>query len=255
VTVTDHANVAATGGIRAVTIDFPFISSESRALQIAARELKERTLTLGSGTVIVDRDSWDAVPGDIRRLSWARYGLSELPVRVLSINPGTLEDGSIEVEVSEDVYGLPDVPYVVTEDPPSTPTTAQKDPYVPTVTERTAQDATTGTLTLLVLDEGSVVTDIAFSTQSGLGAASGYVSDSTAPYETTVALTTGYPSYIYWRVTYTDNTGASQTITGTATFTPSASGTGGTSGLQVVINDGSGGFISVFDSTADEVVT
>ena len=236
VTLTDHANVAATGGIRAVTLEFPFVSNEARAIKIAARELKERTIPLGTGTLVVDRATWDAVPGDLFKLSWDRYGLVNVPIRVLSVNPGTLEDGALEIEVSQDVYGFPDVPYVVTEDPPSTPTSAQPDPTVPTVTERTSQDATTGTLTLLVLDEADVVTAVEFSTQSGNSTASGYSADGSVPYTATVALDSVFPSYIYWRVTYTDNTSTSQTITGTATFTAIA--TASTSSGTLLTDDG-----------------
>ena len=254
VTLTDHANVFATGTVRSTTLQFPYLSNQADAIQVGARELKERTLPLGSGTLVVDRNKWDAVPGDVLKLSWARYGLVDVPVRVLSVNSGSLEDGLLDIEVSQDVYGLPDVPYVVEEDPPSDPTTATKDSGVPTVTERTSQDATTGTLTLLILDESNRVTAVEFSTQSGNNTASGYSADSSVPYETTVSLDPGFPSYIYWRVTYTDVDGNSQTITGTATFTASSGATGSISGQQIVINDGSGGFIDVFDSTAQEVV-
>ena len=254
VTLTDHANVFATGTVRSTTLQFPYISNQMDAIQVGARELKERTLPLGAGTLVVDRNKWDAVPGDVLKLSWARYGLTDVPVRVLSVNAGSLEDGLLEIDVSQDVYGLPDVPFVIEETPPSDPTTATKDSGIPTVTERTSQDATTGTLTLLVLDEANRVTAVEFSTQSGNTTASGYSADSSVPYETTVALDPGYPSYIYWRVTYTDAGGNSQTITGMATFTASSGATGSASGQQIVINDGSGGFIDVFDSTAQEVV-
>jgi hypothetical protein len=256
VTLTDHANVAATGEVRSQTMEFPWISTESRALKVGARELKAGTLPLDKGTLIVDRDSWDAVPGDVRRLSWARYGLVDVPVRVLSMSAGTLEDGSIEIEVVEDVYGQPDVPFTVADDPPSTTGTGTTDTSTPKVQQFPTADATTGYLTLVVIDPESRVTDVSFSTQTGNGAASGFVTDASIPYATTVPLDPAATSYNYWQVTWTDALSVSQIITGAVPYAASASGTGSTtgSGSQIVINDGLGGFIDVFDSTADEVV-
>ena len=254
VTLTDHANVFATGGVRQVTLDFPFVSTEANAIKVGARELKERTLPLGSGTVVTDRSSWDGVPGDVFSLSWSRYGIVDLPVRVLSVAYGTLEDGSIEIEIVEDAFGWPDVPYSVSEAPPTDTTGASRTNDAPQVTPVTAQDATTGSLTLLVLDTGTRVTAVEFSTQSGNTTASGYSPVASPPYTANVTLDPAFPSYIYWRVLYDDASSVSQTISGQVSFTVSPSAPGSTSGQQIVINDGSGGFDPVFDSTAQEVV-
>jgi hypothetical protein len=255
VTLTDHANVAVTGSVRSTTIEFPWISTEAQALKVGARELKANTLPLDRGTLIVDRDSWDAVPGDVRKLSWARFGLVDVPVRINSMSAGTLGDGSIEIDVVEDVYGFPDVPFTVADAPPSTVGNAGSETSTPKVQTFPTADATTGYLTLVVTDPESRVTDVSFSTQIGTTLPSGFVTDATLPYSTTVPLDPSATSYIYWQVTWTDSLSVSQVITGAVPYGSNASAPGsGSSGSQIVINDGFGGFEDVFDSTADEIV-
>ena len=45
------------------------------------------------------------------------------------------------------------------------------------------------------------------------------------------------------------------TLDGSEVFAASPTASDGTTGLQIVINDGLGGFEDVFDSTADELVS
>jgi hypothetical protein len=233
VTLTDHGNVAATGSVRSQTMEFPWISNESRALKVGARELKAGTLPLGKGTLVVDRNGWDAVPGDVRKLSWAKFGLIDVPVRILSVNAGTLEDGSIEVEVVEDVYGQPDVPFTVADDPPSTPGIGAPETSTPKVQVFPTYDSTTGYLTIVPVDPESRITDVSFSTQTGNGTPSGFATDASLPYATTVALDPSYQSYIYWRVTYTDSLSVSQTLTGAVPYPASPGATGAETGALV----------------------
>lgn len=253
VSLTDHANVFATGSVRSIAFEFPYISTETWALKVGARELKGASLPLGKGTVTVTRWAWDAVPGDVFRLNFARYGLVDVPVRVLSMNSGDLDNGSIELEIVEDLFGLPDVPYTVDSgtwtDPGASNLTA------PVVSVAQSDDGVTGQASLFIQND-SVVTLVEFSTQSGRDIPSGFGSVSGGPsYDSpSVDLSATAPSYIYWRVTYTVSGGTAQ-ISGTVTFSVSGSGSTSGSGSQIVINDGLGGFVDVFDSTADEVVT
>jgi len=252
VTLTDHANVAATGSVRSQTMEFPWVSRETRALKVGARELKAGTLPLGKGTLIVDRDSWDAVPGDVRRFSWARYGLVDVPVRVLSMSAGTLEDGSIEIDVVEDVYGFPDVPYTVADDPPSTPGIGTPDTSTPKVQVYPSADTTTGYVTLVVIDSEARVTDVSFSTQTGNLAATGFITDASLPYATTVALSAGFTSYIYWQVTWTDAASISQIITGAVPYAASVLASTGAPD-PITIDHVSGPFLVFVKSTGEQL--
>lgn len=261
VTVQDHANIHATGEVRSQTFEFPYIPTETLALKVAARELKANTLPLGRGTMLVNRTAWSYVPGDVIAVSWSRYSLDAKPCRILSVSSGTMDDGLIQVDVVEDVYGLPDVPYTVIEgtwdDPAGTPTTPID------VLEAHTDDGTEGeaTLTIVPPEAWDLVVSVEFSTQTGRDTASSYgagtqpdpdVGQYVSP---RVTLSTSDQSFIYWIVTYTDAAGDEQTITGKVTFAASGSAPSGTTGSQIVINDGSGGFIDVFDSTANEVVS
>lgn len=258
VTAQDHANIAATGNVRSQTFEFPFISTEAWALKVAARELKAATLPLGKGTARTTRDMWDAVPGDILSLSWARYGLDSKLVRVLSMSAGDLDDGVIELELIEDVYGLPDLPYDYTTDPWTDP--AAHPTAVPTAQVLQNDDGVNGEVTLIIEPVGVTVTVTFYLQPYGRANPASIASYDSSPASISaplytspqVALSTAGVSRIYWAATFAD-----VTLDGVVTFNASPSaGTGGVtnSGQQIVINDGSGGFIDVFDSTAQEVV-
>lgn len=226
VTVQDHANIHATGGVRAQLFEYPFISNETDALRVAARDLKSNTLPLGSGTIVATRDQWDSVPGDVLRLTWPRYGLSNVPVRIVSVNEGTLEDGLLEIEIVEDKYGLPEVPYTITTDPWDDPAASSFVP--PTVVATKQDDGIEGIATLSIVNDASV-TLVEFATQTGRDAMSAYSTATGGPQYTSqpVALSVVDLSFIYWRVTYTDAHGDSQVITGIVAFGSSPTATVG----------------------------
>ena len=253
VTVQDHANIHATGSVRSQTMQFPYISTEAQALQVAARELKANTLPLGSGTAVVSRAAWDAVPGDVIKVSWARYGLVNVACRVTSASSGNLDDGTVTLELAEDLFGMPEIPYTVDSGSYSPPVNVG----APTVQIEQSDDGVNGQASLIITSSESQVTLVEFSTQSGRSIPSGFATATGGPVYTssTVALSATGDSFIYWRVSYTASDGSTQQLTGTVDFSVSGAGSTSGSGSQIVINDGLGGFADVFDSTADEVVS
>jgi hypothetical protein len=227
VTVQNHANIHMSRGIiRGQTFEFPWVTTEALALKLAARELKSNTLPLGHGSLVVDRTAFDVVPGDILRLSWARYGLVDVPIRVRSVSVGNPKDGSVVLEVVEDLYGLPEVPYVVTTDPWTDPGATPGVPVTASVAR--FEDGTIGEITLTITSGDALVTLVEFSTQSGNATATAYGSVAGGPQYTSpdVALSASYQSKIFWRVTYTDPAGDDATITGTEVFQPSPTASG-----------------------------
>lgn len=225
VTVQDHANIHMTGGVRSQTIEYPWITSEEWALIVAARDLKANTLPLGRGSVVVSRDAFDAVPGDLFALSWARYGISEMPVRVLSVSVGDVKDGSVILELVEDLYGFPDVPYTATSDPWTDP--AALPSVVPSVHVARDSDETAARIALTMLTGADLVTLVEFSTRSGNALPTAYAAGTGSDpqyFSPDVALSVGYESEIFWRVTYTDPSGVDATLTGSEVFqaTPTA---------------------------------
>jgi hypothetical protein len=226
VTVQDHANIHATGGIRSQLFEFPFISNETDALRVAARELKSNTLPLGSGTIVATREQWDSVPGDVLRLTWPRYGLTDVPVRIVSVSSGTLEDGLLEIQIVEDLYGLPEVSYTVTTDPWVDPAAS---PFIiPTVVATTQDDGEEGIATLSLTNDDAV-TLVEFATQTGRDDMSAYSTAIGGPQYTSqaVTLSPSDASFVYWRVTYTDVDGNDATLSGVVTFGASNTAAGG----------------------------
>jgi hypothetical protein len=174
-----------------------------------------------------------------------------LPVRVVSVDYGSLDDGLIEVHVVEDLYGLPEVPFTVSTDPwddPGAGTTV-----IPQVFATKSDDGEEGTATLSIVNDDSV-TLVEFATQTGRGEKSVYESATGGPQYTsqTVTLSAGDFSFIYWRVTFTDANGNDQILTGTVTFGASVTG-GDPTTNAVVIRDGAG-FGFVFDQDGDQIV-
>jgi hypothetical protein len=254
VTVQDHANVFATGSVRQQQFEFPYVSTEAQAVKVAARELKALTLPLGTGTATVDRTVWDAKPGAVLSLSYVRYGLSNVPVRVTSVDSGDLEDGSIVLELIEDLFGLPEVPYTV--DPGGWLDPGAVKVAAPTVQAFQSDDGVNGSGRLFIAPSGNV-TLVEFATQTGRAAKSAFGSVSmsgglwAAP---DVPLATDAQSYIYWRVTYTSDDGSSQVIQGTLTFQASPTAGGSSTGDPVIVHDGAG-FGFVFDQSLRRIIT
>lgn len=105
----DMANIRAQGGaIITRKIHYPGITSAELALRVRDRELVAGSTPLAKGRITVDRSAWAVVAGDVRKFTWPPLGISGLAVRILDVKYGTLTDGAITVDFSEDVWGLPE---------------------------------------------------------------------------------------------------------------------------------------------------
>lgn len=224
VTLQDHANIHATGSIRSQTLEFPWISNEIIALKVGARELKAGTLPLGRGTMDVTRAGWGYLPGDPIKVSFAKYGLSNVPCRILSANYGKLDQGIISFEIVQDVYGLPDVPYTVVDADTTDPAATPADAIDITVTEN--NDGTQGEVVLTVTPNDTV-TDVLFTIQSGDAAEVGPTSGTESPAFTyaspAVDIDPTLGARISWTVEYTVN-GVATSQSGIALFRPGDAG-------------------------------
>lgn len=112
VTVQDLANITTQGAVLSQTRQYPGIPSSFLAGRVAQRDLNAVATPLGKVRLRVNRAAWNLVPGDVFRLSWPDLGISQVVYRVIEVNRGTLQDGSISIEAAEDVFGLPDAVYV-----------------------------------------------------------------------------------------------------------------------------------------------
>jgi hypothetical protein len=106
ITVQDLGSIRAQGGVVSQQVDFSGIRNHDVAKAVAARELAMRSTSLGRGTIRCSRRAWALQQGDVFRFTWEKEGISESVHRVMAIRKGTLEDGSIEIDIAQDVFGL-----------------------------------------------------------------------------------------------------------------------------------------------------
>lgn len=112
----DLACIAAQGSVISEVRQYPGITKAALAQRVALRDLTAASTPLAAIRLKVNREGWDLIPGkDCIVLNWDKLGIVQLVCRVLKVDRGTLEDGSITLEVAEDVFGLPSAVYTTQE--------------------------------------------------------------------------------------------------------------------------------------------
>lgn len=132
VTVQNLAAVQAAGRVISQSRDYPGLPTSTLAVRTAMRDLRAATSGLAKVQLVLDRNGYDLLPGNVIRWSWSPDGIVGMVLRIVSIDYGSLTDGRVRVECVEDVFGLPastyaDVPPIGWEEPD---TTAQPSPAV-----------------------------------------------------------------------------------------------------------------------------
>ena len=105
VTVQDDASIA-TQGIVSDSRNYYGVRSRQLAQQLAFRDLRSAGQPLLGCTAEVDRTQYDAKPGGVIKLTWPEYGVSDLVMRIQTVDYGKPGDPTIRIEMIEDVYGL-----------------------------------------------------------------------------------------------------------------------------------------------------
>lgn len=116
ITAQDLASIQAQEGIISQTSSFPGIDSADIASRVAVRELRQSSTPLARVRLIANREAWNVNPGDVIKLSWGAYGISEVILRVTAMDYGSLESGLIRIDAIEDVFGLPQNSYITPTD-------------------------------------------------------------------------------------------------------------------------------------------
>lgn len=115
VTVQNLANITAQGGVVSQTRNYPGLPNSALALRVAQRDLIAASTPLSKGRFTVNRKAWARFPGDVIKLTWPKLGIVSLICRVLAVDYGRLDDGTITVEFAEDVFGMPSASYAAQE--------------------------------------------------------------------------------------------------------------------------------------------
>lgn len=106
VSAVETANFAARGEKDPLIVDFPGFSNASLAMRVATREIRTHSQPVGRGRVRVNRKAWQWRMGTGFLFTWPALGISRMPVRVTSIDYGSLENGAIEAEIVEDIFNV-----------------------------------------------------------------------------------------------------------------------------------------------------
>ena len=106
VTVQDIALAAQQQSVVSTTKQFPGFTNGTIATKVAARSLKALSVPLASGTIYANRKAASLNIGDVFVLSWPRYGISQLVMRVANVELGALDSNVVKISAVEDVFAL-----------------------------------------------------------------------------------------------------------------------------------------------------
>lgn len=208
------ASYQATGQINSTTAQYPSIPTKELAARVAVRDVGLQSVGLKSFKVMLDRRGWKIAPGSVFRVKDPKRDIGTIVLRAAHVDDGTDTGGAITVSAVQDVFGLPDTSYVVTQpstwtpiDNATNPPTAYKFielPYRDLVRKLSPAD-----LAAVTLDEGFVASIVGRPTgnatsyflqtkatgdddyadrSSGDFAASALLNGATGPYDTTVVV-------------------------------------------------------------------
>lgn len=117
VTVQDISLIAAQGATIGVTLQYPGITTGGLASRVASRDLRALSVPLASAVLYVNRKAASLNVGDVFKLSWPRFGVSQTVMRVSNIELGGLASNTVKITCVEDVFALGDAVYAA---PPPT---------------------------------------------------------------------------------------------------------------------------------------
>ncbi|QDC37111.1 phage tail protein [Sphingobium fuliginis] len=106
ITVQDDASIATQGGVVSDSRNYYGVRNPQLAMDLAMRDLRSAGQPLASCTAEVSREFWSKRPASVIKLTWPEYGISELVMRVQSVEYGKPGDPTIKLDLMEDVYGL-----------------------------------------------------------------------------------------------------------------------------------------------------
>jgi len=115
VTVQDLAAIQAQEGIVSQSVSYPGIDTAANAARVAMRDLRQKSTPLARVKLKVLRSAWATGIGDCVKFSWKELSISEMVLRVLGVNLGTMTGGEIIIDAIEDVFGLPNATYIGTQ--------------------------------------------------------------------------------------------------------------------------------------------
>ena len=102
----DQGNQDIVQAINSSKIRSPGVKNPTLANAIAWRELRALSTPLVTMKIVTDRSQFAVQPGDVLEFSWARFGITRLPVRVTRSDRGKILDNEITLDVAQDVFAF-----------------------------------------------------------------------------------------------------------------------------------------------------
>ncbi len=104
VSAQDIALIAQQGCVISTTKQYPGFTTGANATRAASTELQALSTPLASVTIYANRKAANLNVGDVFKLSWPRYGVVQIILRVTSVELGTLDNNNVKIEAVEDVF-------------------------------------------------------------------------------------------------------------------------------------------------------
>lgn len=102
----DMATAGMIGRLRSTTISMPFCYNPTLANELASRERAQYSVPLFRMTLQMNRNANTLRPGDVFKIDWDDYGISNLVMRVQEFDFGSLLDGKLVVRCLQDNFAL-----------------------------------------------------------------------------------------------------------------------------------------------------
>lgn len=101
----DSANIQLQDGVNvSTTVNMPGVKDTTLATNIAWRTLRTLSYPLAKATFVMDRSFYDTNPVDVFAFTSAKFGLTKLPMRVIKVDLGSLEDNKVIIDCVQDVF-------------------------------------------------------------------------------------------------------------------------------------------------------
>jgi hypothetical protein len=107
------------------SVSYPYIPTVELANRVASRDLRAQGLGVRKYQVTLDRSAAKLEPGMVIGISSPAYGIVKDILRIINIDYGSNNDGSVKVTATQDVFGLPSTTYALPQGASWTPPPTQ----------------------------------------------------------------------------------------------------------------------------------
>ena len=102
----DMATANMVGRMRTANVSFPFCYEPALANELASRERAQQSVPLFRMTLEMNRNGYSLRPGDVFRVSWPEYGISQIVMRVQKHDLGELLNNKVVIDCLQDVFAV-----------------------------------------------------------------------------------------------------------------------------------------------------